>query len=477
MPVRGQADEIDVLRAAAELSPQGQAITGPDGTFQSVNQRFAALLNRDDPADLAGHDWRAVFDEHSVERLEAEGLPGTGSTTVGVDAGAGSAAVECWTRSLGQDRRAWYVRRSDPDRDDGTLERYETILKNLHDGVYTLDASGRITWVNEVAVDDHDIGYSRDELIGAPVSKVLSDEDIEKCLDIIQDLLDDETRDSGRCRISIQTANDETIPCELHLGLLPAEDAEFPGTVGVLRDITDRRRREQRLTVMNRVLRHNLRNSLNVIMGHAEMLDRHADPEVGAAAERIRSTASELADLSEKARAIETSLDHHEPVARPVDLAGIVEGQVEAYRTRYPHAEFDLEVPESAVVQADPMLDSVVDNLVENAVVHHDGPAPMVHLTVSEPADPDDRIVLTVADDGPGIDAAERESVESGTETVLEHGSGLGLWLCKWLVENNGGDIEITERSPRGTRVRVWFPQATSSDGTDPLELEGVAGD
>ena len=52
--------------------------------------------------------------------------------------------------------------------------RYETILMNIQDAVYTLDAEGRITWVNRPAVENYDIGYTREELIGSYASKVLN---------------------------------------------------------------------------------------------------------------------------------------------------------------------------------------------------------------------------------------------------------------------------------------------------------------
>lgn len=44
---------------------------------------------------------------------------------------------------------------------------YETILETIRDGVYTLDTTGQITWVNNIAVENFDIGYTRDELVGA----------------------------------------------------------------------------------------------------------------------------------------------------------------------------------------------------------------------------------------------------------------------------------------------------------------------
>jgi sensor histidine kinase regulating citrate/malate metabolism len=69
-----------------------------------------------------------------------------------------------------------------------------------------------------------------------------------------------------------------------------------------------------------------------------------------------------------------------------------------------------------------------------------------------------DRFVLTVADDGPGIPEHETGAVESGRETALEHGSGLGLWVVAWGAAAVGADVDYAERDPRGTSVTVSVP-------------------
>jgi len=68
------------------------------------------------------------------------------------------------------------------------------------------------------------------------------------------------------------------------------------------------------------------------------------------------------------------------------------------------------------------------------------------------------RFVLTVEDDGPGIPDHEIEAVESGRETALEHGSGLGLWVVEWGAAAIGADVDYADREPRGTRVTVSIP-------------------
>ncbi|PSQ47632.1 hypothetical protein BRD19_09035 [Halobacteriales archaeon SW_7_65_23] len=66
---------------------------------------------------------------------------------------------------------------------------------------------------------------------------------------------------------------------------------------------------------------------------------------------------------------------------------------------------------------------------------------------------------VRIADDGPGLDEAEREVLATGTETPLIHGSGLGLWLVYWIVSRHDGDIE-TETTSDGTTMTLSVPRS-----------------
>ena len=228
------------------------------------------------------------------------------------------------------------------------------------------------------------------------------------------------------------------------------------GTVVVLRDVTELKTSEQRLSVVNRILRHNLRNELTVILGE---VDRLADqPDNDEALERLGTAATRLSRLSEKARHIRSSTVGADAPTVAVDLAAVAESVLAQHRERSPAARLSLESPEAAFVSAPDReaVETILDNLLENAIEHHDRAQPSVAVTV-EPGDP---VVLRVADDGPGIPPAEREPLTQREESQLEHASGLGLWLVRWLVEAAGGTLAFADREPRGTVVTVRLPPA-----------------
>ena len=192
-------------------------------------------------------------------------------------------------------------------------------------------------------------------------------------------------------------------------------------------------------------------------------------------ADAVERRAGALAALGEKAGTVERLLSGEEASAVSVDE--LVAEVVADVRERETDATVELDIDRDAEPAAAwttsvrmAALRAVVENTVENAVVHHDGEGverddggPWVRVSLKrERGEGDeeepDRFVLTVADDGPGIPDHEIETVEAGRETALEHGSGLGLWVVAWGAAAVGADVDYAEREPRGTTVTVSIP-------------------
>jgi len=231
------------------------------------------------------------------------------------------------------------------------------------------------------------------------------------------------------------------------------------GYTVVFQDVTAERRREQRLNVLNRVLRHNLRNDMTVVTGYTEAAAQRVDDEavVGMLDDAV-AAAEGLVSMGEKAREVERVLDR-DPDPEPVSLADRLEGVVAERGAADPSAT--VTVTGDATVRTDPtVLSTVVGELLENALVHA-GPAPSVELAAEHRGD---AVVVTVTDDGPGIPEGERAVIDAGVESALEHGSGLGLWLANWGVTSLGGRLRL--ESNEGTTVTVELP-APDGDPTD----------
>ena len=228
----------------------------------------------------------------------------------------------------------------------------------------------------------------------------------------------------------------------------------------VFRDVTERRTREQRLAVLNRVLRHNLRNEMSIIQGHADLLD---EPEQQitreTAADQITETADRLIELGEKARTVEQLLSEPPVSDGETPVGEVIEDVIAAVGSNSPDCEFEIDVPEELTVSVNRwVLTPVLENVVENAVEHNDAEVPRVEVQAAPDVD-QSSVVITVVDNGPGIPDHEQAVIETGNVSPLEHGSGLGLWVTKWGITRLGGTLSLATTEPRGTVVTIQFPR------------------
>lgn len=232
------------------------------------------------------------------------------------------------------------------------------------------------------------------------------------------------------------------------------------------------RAREQRLDVLNRLIRHNLRNEMTVILGHAELLASETE-EGSEAADSIASildAGDRLLALGKKVRRMGTGLPPDES-PRPVDAVPLIRRAVAAVRDDHPEARIGLSLPDSLPVLGHPSLRDAVRELVENACEHTDEAVP--HVTV-DATDEGDEAVIRVTDDGPDIPAVERRTMDLGHETPVRHGSGVGLWLVRWIVDWCGGSLgfdqdpaQDPDRDGGRSSVVIRLRTPTGEPGTD----------
>ncbi|AQL43201.1 histidine kinase [Halorientalis sp. IM1011] len=234
------------------------------------------------------------------------------------------------------------------------------------------------------------------------------------------------------------------------------EGNEVVRIVGFTRDVTDRRRRERQLRVIDTILRHNLRNDLNTVLGHAEYIAEHPENDPPAHAEVIRRTARSLLGKAEKQRqTIELLTDHATP--RRVDLTTAVEDAVASIATRYPQAEITTDLPPSLTARALDDIEVAVRELLGNAAKHAEESAPRIRVDASRV---DDLALLTIEDTCPPIPDYEYRILTGEQEMDgVTHTSGLGLWLVYWIVDLSDGHITF-ETNETGNTVTVSLPLA-----------------
>lgn len=242
------------------------------------------------------------------------------------------------------------------------------------------------------------------------------------------------------------------------LDIAPIHDDEGRVThfVGFQTAITERKIREQRLEVLNRVLSHNMRNKMSIIQGYLTLLqDEFPAGEVPESIAKIDTAAANLLGLAESVQDIERTLHVAQSQADVVDLATWVEQMVSAFRDQFPDVRFEIETPpdesiETAVVG----LTTAIEEAIENAVKHNTDPEPTVEIAIERRSA--DWIDITIADNGPGIPSQEIDVLQRG-ETPLRHADRLGIWLMYWVVSRAGGEFSVDDDGT-GTELTISVP-------------------
>jgi len=341
------------------------------------------------------------------------------------------------------------------------LERYERAVNAATDLIAAVDRDGRYLFANPQYREYHGLG-DRD-VTGLTLADVVPDDsyaDVERQFEraLRGSTVEYRTRRTHPGR--------GTRVFDVRYYPLESPDGDDPaGVVGVLRDVTDSENRAQQLRVVDRVLQHNLRNAVTVVRGQARQISsgeagsREGDGGVAAAAEYIVSRADALLQTSEKAHHI-TEVLSDPPETEPVDLGRVARGIVAAVDEEFPEATVEASVPEdgTAIASATTWISRAIEELVRNAIVHHDRERPAVAVRVAVRAD---AVEIEIEDDGPGLTGMNRDVLVDGTAVdALYHGSGLGLWLVYWVVQQSGGETTVEGAEPRGTAVTVTLPRA-----------------
>jgi len=218
------------------------------------------------------------------------------------------------------------------------------------------------------------------------------------------------------------------------------------------------RRMATRTDVLNRVLRHNLRNDMTVVLGHLEHVKENVDDPERAKLEVAQRKVDALVDLTEQVRQIDTALGRGRATHQPVDVVDCIDRRLDQIERTHPSVTVEVDCPPEAWVVADDMLGTLLDNIVESAGVHGDGdPSLALHVTTTSRW-----VELSITDTGHTLPMADLAAVAAGSETKLDHGRGIELWLVDWLVEKYDGELDIGRTEDGRSRIDITLPRANT---------------
>lgn len=345
-------------------------------------------------------------------------------------------------------------------------ERYRKLFETAVEGIYTTtpDAS-RYVLANPAMADI--LGYESGDDLCEAVDSI--EEDVFVASERYEEY-DERLQSAGHLddfEYRVRRADGEVRWVSDSTSELLTDDGELEGYQGGVVDITARKERERRLrrnrdelSVLNQLVRHDIRNDMTVILGWARTMEGHVDEEATDALERVIEASDHVITLTTIARdLVESMMDDSNPSLNPVDVSSVLRTEVEAQRASYPEATFHLpdELP-PIQVRANRLLSSLFANLLYNAIQHNDTAEPVVTVSVE---DREETVVVSVADDGPGVPDLQKETIFGENERGLEsEGTGLGLYLVRVLVDQYEGDVWVEDNDPRGAVFVVELPKA-----------------
>jgi PAS domain S-box-containing protein len=332
---------------------------------------------------------------------------------------------------------------------DGT---YEQLIEHASDPLFIVDSGGAIERVNEPFLRLS--GYERSELVGTRISALIHESEREKWSRRVHLLQHDETADSETWATCLKTKNGTGIPVEFEFTLVEPEGV----VVGSAQDT--RKQRNQQINVLNRTLRHDIRNRMNLILLHAKTLKEVDQPQYQTAAEKIEGVAEEIVTLSDKARKAQKYLEAPPDAECSIDLVSVAGTVVEKFEIKHPGVTIETDLPDRAQARAPPAFDVALTEVIENAIVHHPTGAGPVSVEIVED---DDTYCVRVLDECDPISSETITALKAGNENPLQHAEGLGLWITQWIVDAVGAQLQFARRANGdGNAVTLVFDTISS---------------
>lgn len=345
--------------------------------------------------------------------------------------------------------------------------KYRTLMEAAPDAIFFLDMqSGKIVDVNDRTLEL--LGYDRSEIVGEPVQTLHPSEDMAQYVAKFAESVGEGSVHFSRfddgTQASLVAAGGRRIPVDIHARV--AETDQGPFVFGIARDISAIREYEQEieqlageLAVVNRLVRHDIRNDMAVIRGWLGELEDADDDERGAIVDRLLRQSDAVVELTETVKDYVEVLEEDADIKlEPVHVDSIVEREARSARQGHGDMETTVGNLPSVPVLANSLLGSVFRNLFHNAVQNND--KDVARVTVSGEERPE-TVVVRVADNGPGIDESQRNQIfGKGQKGLDSAGTGIGLFLVGKLVEKFDGEISVRDNEPEGTVFEVQLRKA-----------------
>lgn len=326
---------------------------------------------------------------------------------------------------------------------------FEAFVEETNDVISVIDSEGTVQYMGPSV--KHVLGYSPDTIIGENIWDYIHPDDREEVKSTFSSFISSTTDNLDNIEYRARHTNGSWKWMEMN----GSDQSNCPAVNGYIinsRDISARKEREQQLQLFDRVLRHNLRNDLNVIRGSADTIKAKSGAETAWLASKITETSNKLLDTAHKQRKI-MQLLRKKPNPVQINLGSAVQEIVTDMEENYPQSTINIDCPNDTFVTVSKQFSSIIREAIQNSIIHDNSEPSEVNVSVVEE---DEQTCVRISDNGPPIAKMDR-MILSDTEdqTPLYHGSGLGLWLIKSIVDRSGGTVSFIKPSAQGNTLEI----------------------
>lgn len=329
-----------------------------------------------------------------------------------------------------------------------TKKKYKTLFNELSDALFLESTDGEILDVNKAACET--FGYDYEELTNMNVGDLVPGE----APAFLPGKIDKATRE-GKPLETVNKRKDGTpIPVELRGRIIEFEEEER--MLVSVRDISERKKAQERKNFLHSLLRHDVRNKNQVVQGYLELLEEtDLSQKQEELVKKAKRGSKEGSNIIEKVRTLHKIGGEEE--IEEVNVGTKIKNAIKRNESLASEKEKEIECEGVDVkVRGGTLLEELFSNLIENAIIHADCEKIRISCQKTQ-----NKCIVTVEDDGKGVPDEVKEKIfNRGFKDDEEGSSGLGTYLVKKIAESYGGNVEVKDSELGGARFDVYLDQA-----------------
>ncbi len=355
-------------------------------------------------------------------------------------------------------------------------EKWVSVMESIEDGYYETDLNGRVLYVNRALCEK--LGYQKEELIGSNFSSYVDEDQKKKIIEYFSNYNENEKTKKLQDWTAI-AKDGRKIIFQASASVIKTK---YSGSIfynGILRDISEKKKIEQELLMARKLeaigilaggIAHDYNNALTAIIGNLSLAKMDIDESNSDLFEAIADAENAALRVKDLTQQLSTFSKGGKPVKKTISVAPILkracENLIGDSEYKY-HLELqdDLWMVDADEFQIGHVFEYLIANAmesmeaggevkisVENVTVHNE----QSHHEIS--LQPSDYLMITVSDEGCGIESSNIGKIFDPYYSTKEMASGMGLAISYAIIKRHKGYIDVDSEVGKGTSFRIYLP-------------------